>query len=82
MQLPEALRKQKQKFATTASKEVLSAMAAETDKLKKCGIVDNCLGEGDEAPDFTLRDHHGRDIHLYEQLSRQPVVLAFFRGDW
>jgi len=82
MQLPEALQKQKQEFARKASEEVVSAMAAETEELKKCGIVENCLGVGDTAPDFTLQDHHGDDVHLYDRLQQQPVILAFFRGDW
>jgi len=32
------------------------------------------------APDFTLRDTHGRDIRLSEVLQRGPVVLVFLRG--
>jgi len=82
MQLPEALRKHKEEFTRKAPKEVLSVLADQTEKLKKCGIAENCLGAGDKAPDFTLPDHHGREVHLYECLRRQPVVLAFFRGDW
>jgi peroxiredoxin len=42
-------------------------MATETKTLKV----------GDPAPDFTLRSHDGREIHL-AALRGQSVVLAFF----
>ena len=33
---------------------------------------------GDLAPDFTLRDHQGRDFHLATALETGPVVLFFY----
>lgn len=32
------------------------------------------------APDFTLRDTHGRDVRLSNVLQRGPAVLVFLRG--
>jgi peroxiredoxin len=40
------------------------------------------LQVGQQAPDFTLPDQHGKDVSLHEALSRGPVVLIFFRGGW
>ncbi len=40
------------------------------------------VGTGTEAPDFTLKDQHGRQIKLSESRGRNPVVLAFYRGYW
>ncbi len=33
---------------------------------------------GDKAPDFTLPDHDGNDVSLYELLEKGPVVLFFY----
>lgn len=35
------------------------------------------LGPGDAAPDFSLSDQFGRDLHLAEAARRGPVILAF-----
>ena len=38
---------------------------------------------GDAAlPDFELPDDDGKGWHLAEQVSRGPVLLVFYRGDW
>ncbi len=37
---------------------------------------------GTEAPDFTLKDQHGRQIKLSESRGKNPVVLVFYRGYW
>jgi len=36
----------------------------------------------DQAIDFELPDQQGGTWHLAEFLSRSPVVLVFYRGDW
>ena len=33
---------------------------------------------GDPAPDFTLKDQDGRDVHLADELGGKPVVLVFY----
>jgi thioredoxin-dependent peroxiredoxin len=33
---------------------------------------------GDAAPDFTLKDQDGRDVHLADELGTKPVVLVFY----
>jgi thioredoxin-dependent peroxiredoxin len=35
-----------------------------------------------KAPDFTLPDHHGGSVHLYESLQVSPVLLVFYPGDF
>lgn len=40
------------------------------------------IGEGDRAPDFTLRDQHGQEVTLSAALAAGPVVLNFYRGGW
>jgi peroxiredoxin len=36
----------------------------------------------DEATDFELPDQDGKPWRLADQLTRGPVVLVFYRGDW
>jgi len=33
---------------------------------------------GDEAPDFTLKSHQDKDVHLGDYRGKKNVVLAFF----
>jgi len=40
------------------------------------------LKVGDNAPDFRSIDQNGDPIHLAEQLSKGPVVVVFYRGEW
>jgi len=35
---------------------------------------------GQVAPDFTLRDQHGKMFHLREATGDGPVILVFLRG--
>ena len=40
------------------------------------------LKVGDMAPDFTLPDQDGRDVHLAELLAKGPVLLYFYPADF
>jgi hypothetical protein len=40
------------------------------------------LQMGEKAPDFTLPDALGQPVTLYESLTKGPVVLTFYRGNW
>jgi peroxiredoxin len=40
------------------------------------------LAVGDAAPDFTLPDAVGHPTTLSDLLTRGPVVLTFYRGEW
>jgi peroxiredoxin len=35
---------------------------------------------GQSAPDFTLTDQHGSEVHLAEAWGTGPVVVVFLRG--
>ncbi len=46
-------------------------------------VVANALGVGEVAPDFTLHAaDDDRKVWLAEALSKGPVVLSFYRGQW
>ncbi len=36
----------------------------------------------DIAPEFTLPDHTGEEVVLYDLLAEGPVMLVFYRGHW
>ena len=40
------------------------------------------LAPGEQAPQFSLPDAMQRPVSLEERLSRGPVVLVFYRGEW
>jgi peroxiredoxin len=40
------------------------------------------LAPGEQAPQFSLPDAMQRPVSLKERLSRGPVVLVFYRGEW
>ncbi|MDP5272580.1 peroxiredoxin-like family protein [Chengkuizengella axinellae] len=40
------------------------------------------LKVGEIVPDFTLKNAVGQEVHLYEELSKGPVILKFYRGEW
>src|SRR5271170_5064405 len=35
-----------------------------------------------KAPDFTAKDQAGKSINLKSQLTKNTVVLVFYRGEW
>ncbi|MDQ7089848.1 MAG: redoxin domain-containing protein [Methylococcales bacterium] len=37
---------------------------------------------GEQAPDFSLKNHQGDEVNLNQLLQKGPVVLSFYRGDW
>ena len=36
----------------------------------------------EKATDFQLPDQDGKSWRLFEHLSRGPILLVFYRGDW
>ncbi|PGT83493.1 hypothetical protein COD11_12785 [Bacillus sp. AFS040349] len=46
---------------------------------KESGLV-TWIAEGEKAKDYPLKNHLGKDINLYEELEKGPVVLTFYRG--
>jgi len=56
-------------------------IAEANQKLEESGEVDG-LDVGDQAPDFKLKNHLGKEVSLVEELKKGPVVLVFYRGGW
>lgn len=82
MNLPEAIRKQKEELSKGVSQETATLMNDAVSDLKQSGILENCLQQGAKAPYFRLEDAHGNLVSLPDFLDKGPVILKFFRGDW
>lgn len=82
MNLPEALRKQKEGFLEVAPKETVAVMKEAIDNLSSSGIIGSSLQINSTAPDFSLEDTNDKVYNLYSLLNKGPVILKFFRGDW
>ena len=53
-----------------------------TDELIASGAAARALKAGDRAPEFALKDAHGREIASWELLAKGPLVVTFYRGVW
>ncbi|MGG1674268.1 peroxiredoxin-like family protein [Neobacillus sp. NRS-1170] len=51
------------------------------EELQKSGIASR-KQPGEKAVDFKLTNALGRDVVLFEELAKGPVVLVFYRGGW
>uniref|UniRef100_UPI00404ACD69 peroxiredoxin family protein n=1 Tax=Flavobacterium sp. TaxID=239 RepID=UPI00404ACD69 len=50
--------------------------------LEDSKIVENALQVGETAIDFKLKNATGKEISLYEELKKGPVILMWYRGGW
>ena len=69
-------------FARIAPSGRVALYEARIDELRATFALDQAVGTGDEAPDFSLPDVHGNRISLSALLQHGPVVLTFYRGGW
>ncbi len=82
MSLKENIEKYKEGFKSRVPVEAQETMQRATEDLKHSDLIDRVIKIGDKAPDFTLKDTAGQDMHLYHLLNDGPVVLTFYRGKW
>lgn len=61
--------------------EAMQAFERSIQEVQYSGLATG-LKVGEKAKDFTLVNHTGEEINLYEQLGKGPVVLTFYRGSW
>jgi peroxiredoxin len=68
-------------YQASAPAEVTAIIDRGIDEIRQSGAAPG-LQVGDHAPDFTLPDQLGREVHLADRLAHGPVVIVFYRGDW
>ena len=58
------------------------ALLDELARTLRDAALERVLRPGDRFPDFVLPDAEGKLVLSHELLSRGPLVVVFFRGDW
>lgn len=53
-----------------------------TEDLRRAGLAESAIGEGDRAPAFALPNQDGTIVRSDELLAEGPLVVSFFRGHW
>jgi peroxiredoxin len=75
----EALRQQRAEAPRTRA-TVVGARAIQD--LISNGTGEDAVKPGEAAPHFVLPNHNGVPVSLNELLTRGPVVISFYRGEW
>lgn len=81
MTLQLALQEIKDELYRTLPNTFHEAMEQHVNQLQTTGLASG-IQVGQKAPDFVLKDHLGRDVALYDELVKGPVLLLFYRGAW
>ena len=61
---------------------VIETMHRATDELITSGAAHQALRAGDKAPSFTLNDPGGNPVSSMDLLTKGPLVVSFYRGNW
>jgi peroxiredoxin len=80
-QIVPTLRTELDRISAQVPSPVGARIGAAIEQIHASGMVPG-LSIGEQAPDFTLPDQLGRPVSLKEKLTRGPVVLVFYRGEW
>ena len=59
-----------------------AAFDADTEQLVLAGVGSDAPAIGGIAPDFTLPDQLGREVHSVDLRTDGPLVISFYRGNW
>jgi len=68
--------------AQAALGEKFAILADDMDRVRSSGVFDHALKINDSAPEFTLPDAFGHEVSLETLLTKGPVVISFYRGEW
>ena len=80
--LEESLDEKKAHFEANASDEKKRIYAEGINAVKESGVLESAINVGDKAPDFVLANAEGKEVSLYKELEKGPVVLMWYRGGW
>jgi peroxiredoxin len=62
--------------------KIFGTAAADLRCWRKTRSLEMTVSVGQAAPDFSLKSHDGRTIHLRDFQGKQHVVLVFFPLAW
>src|SRR5262245_27248769 len=81
-ELQREIRKFQEVMLPKIPKEIVEALLTTTERQVKSGIAAKAKHEGDQAPNFSLRNTRGEPVELAKLLERGPAVVTFYRGGW
>ncbi|MBP1964337.1 peroxiredoxin-like family protein [Paenibacillus aceris] len=81
MSLKEQLDQTKAAFISNIPAEVQTEIFQCIKDQQQSGIIVG-LNAGDKAPNFSLMNSLGKQVTLYDELAKSPVILIFYRGSW
>jgi hypothetical protein len=82
MSQTERLQALKDKYKTVLPASAQEVMARAVKELQDSGQVGRALGEGAQAPAFSLKDQTGATVTLASLLQDKTLILSFYRGLW
>lgn len=80
--LKDQLRLMREETARKLPPEKAKAIQDALDKLRDSHFTDRALKVGQKMPDFSLKDAHGKTVHLRDLRKNGPVIVTFYRGSW
>jgi peroxiredoxin len=72
----------KSEFAQTAPSGCVALYEAKIEELRASFAIEEAIGLGDVAPEFSLPDARSCSVSLSGLLERGPVVVTFYRRGW
>lgn len=69
-------------YAVHMPADIAAAMGRADSALAASRLVDQALGAGSLAPDFSLPDADDEPVRLSRALRDGPVIVSFYRGGW
>jgi hypothetical protein len=81
-ELQREIRKFQEEMFPKIPKEIVEALLTTTERQVKPGIAAKAKHEGDQAPNFSLRNTRRELVELAKLLQRGPAVVTFYRGGW
>ncbi len=69
-------------FNAATPAEAVAMIEAGATKIEAMDIVSKALKDGDRFPDFTLLNQQGEARHLSDYLSKGPLIITMYRGQW
>ncbi|EDX77376.1 Redoxin superfamily [Coleofasciculus chthonoplastes PCC 7420] len=82
MTLTQEINTLRQQIQAKMSEETKAVMDKAMQDLVNSGLTNQSLKVGDKAPNFALPNAVGKTVELQDLLSRNPVVISFYRGGW
>jgi len=82
LNLKKEIEKLKEELSSKTIEESKKIMREAADNLLDLKIQENALKVGEQLPEFELKNAVGKNINIYEILSKGPLVISFYRGSW